>query len=1046
MKYSDCVGRVGALAVTLGIGAATMALSGAAWAQPGDSGAAGGAGSEGRSADTSAPGAESTETSMDSTPDAADQSTDEQDADPDDESASEADDEESDADEGDIEEVGDIVADTSEPDADRAGRSYGSKDDEPSEEDGADRATGVESDPTEPEAVELSDAALADTEDVEEAPTVVAASQAATTTPDTVADVDPDSTPVPTGAVTSLSSTATPPTTPTPATATGGPASDSPLAWTLLAFARRQFGQPGTRLGYRTPEATSDMVAAASDGAPLPGDVTHGDPGIFTGSVTGRVSATDPDGGWLIFTGSTTTDKGTVAVLPWGSFIYRPSAAARHAAAADDAIEADKVASFTVTVTDSTGLAATTVVTLDISPANAVPFGTRARVGAPGLTTGSAVVAVSGYDLDGDNLTVTGPASTDKGILVDNGDGTFTYTPTAAAREAAGQPGAPASATVDTVTFTVSDGHGGVRTVSAEIVVTPYAETSANTPGKAAGPVVVSGTGTIYQVTYDVDPTTKLPTRTRVSVLDEDGQVLRSTDSLNGVPVEQAAAVARSDGSLVLTTYNSSTNTTTISIVDGQAAVTRVGTVIGQPSAPLTVAANGATYLQTRQFTTTGDRLVRISATDRLRVFGVGTAGGALVVAPDGSGYLTSVSSFFGARSLLAVGPDGYSRRVALPSGTSTPSDAVIGADGRAYYTAAREFLGDTETLVYTFTGTSSTRRVITGAPARAEVVTGEGVYQATYDADTGTTYISKITADSIETSDAIEGFVLNGISVTPEGTVYVAVRDLGTQTDRVAVVSGGGAVTMVDIPGSIVGLTPSVPGGDTGAVGGEDGYVAYTSDGRTFLAVLGADGSVVRTVALPEGGVVTDPVNYGPDGTPYQVIRYLDAEGRVTSEAVLALDGDALTTTLPGSPLRPNFPAVQFGPDGTGFLVTVEAGQAIPDYHVLGFDQNGDTVVSLDASGWLVPHQLDYVYHQVPLVFGPDRTGYLTLSGADAGVWALTSSGASKVLDLDLGLGAVVHPVSFAADGTPLVTVSELVGDQYVTTVTTFATPTALV
>ena len=209
---------------------------------------------------------------------------------------------------------------------------------------------------------------------------------------------------------------------------------------------------------------------------------------------------------------------------------------------------------------------------------------------------------------------------------------------------------------------------------------------------------------------------------------------------------------------------------------------------------------------------------------------------------------------------------------------------------------------------------------------------------------------------------------------------------------------------------------------------------------------MLGADGSIVRTVALPEGGVVTDPVSYGPDGAPYQVIRYLDSEGRVTSEAVLALIGDTLTETLPGSPLRPNYPAIQFGSDGTGFLVTVEAGQAIPDYHVLGFDQSGDTVVSLDASGWLVPNQLDYVYHQVPLVFGADGTGYLTLSGADAGVWALTSSGASKVLDLELGLGAVVHPVSFAADGTPLVTVSELVGDQYVTTVTTFAPPTTLV
>ena len=523
---------------------------------------------------------------------------------------------------------------------------------------------------------------------------------------------------------------------------TDGPAApiDTPLLWTIMAFTRRQFEQHKAVIEQTgTPVGTTELVEDVDNSAPVPGEVTTSDPGYFTGSISGRVTATDPDGDRLSYSGSTTNDKGRVTVLSSGRFVYTPTAAARHAAAADNATAEQKVNTFTVTITDSAGNTATQLVTLDISPTNTVPFGARARAGAGSLTTGSVTVTVSASDFDGDVLTYSGPASTDKGTLVDNGDGTFTYTPTASAREAAGAPDAPAEAKTDALTFTVSDGHGGIRTATVNVAVTPYGDASSSTPGKAAGPVVVSSNGTIYQVTYDVDPNTMLPTRTRVSILDENGQVLKTTGDIAGSPLEQALPVVRSDGSLVLTTYKPATNTSTISVVDGSGAVKTVGTVIGQPSAPLKVAPNGAVFLQTRQFASgSGDRLVRISATDTLRVYQVGKAGGTLTVAPDGSAYLVGSTPLFGTPSLLAVGPDGSSRTVSLPSGTVTPEDVVIGPDGRGYFTVAQTSFGTTVTRVYTFTGTSSTAREIPGSPVRAEVVTADGVYQATYDASTG--------------------------------------------------------------------------------------------------------------------------------------------------------------------------------------------------------------------------------------------------------------------------------------------------------------------
>ena len=191
-----------------------------------------------------------------------------------------------------------------------------------------------------------------------------------------------------------------------------------------------------------------------------------------------------------------------------------------------------------------------------------------------------------------------------------------------------------------------------------------------------------------------------------------------------------------------------------------------------------------------------------------------------------------------------------------------------------------------------------------------------------------------------------------------------------------VAVIHSNGDVITVTLPGRIVltGLTSA--GGSVGP--SDNGYVAYTSAGRTYLAVLNPDATIARTVALPEGATVRDPVVFGPDGAAYQLIQYLDAGGAVASQSVLALTTDTYTPTVPGGPLLQRTPSIQFGPDGTGYLVTNQN-------HFLGFNAAGGTVVTFDGPEFLVLRTIDFYDHEA-LVFAPDGTAYATFDGSDPG------------------------------------------------------------
>ncbi len=196
--------------------------------------------------------------------------------------------------------------------------------------------------------------------------------------------------------------------------------------------------------------------------------VTVGEPKTSTGVVDGGVAAADPNGNPVTFSVSAPS-RGTVTLTKFGAFKYTPTAAARHAAAAPNGPKTD---SFVVTANNGAGGVATVTVIVTIAPKNSAPTATGSA-GKPNDDTGVVTGKIVGRDGDKDVLSYSMTVAPSKGSVELKSDGTFSYTPTQAARHAAGAPGAKAAVKKDSFTVTVSDGHGGTKNVAVSVTIEP---------------------------------------------------------------------------------------------------------------------------------------------------------------------------------------------------------------------------------------------------------------------------------------------------------------------------------------------------------------------------------------------------------------------------------------------------------------------------------------------------------------------------------------------------------------------------------------------
>ncbi|NTW55850.1 MAG: tandem-95 repeat protein, partial [Chlorobiaceae bacterium] len=188
------------------------------------------------------------------------------------------------------------------------------------------------------------------------------------------------------------------------------------------------------------PDALNDTYTTAEDMA-----LTVTVPGVL-------LNDTDIDGDVLTVTGHSNPAHGTLVQNADGSFTYTPTA------------NYNGTDSFTYTISDGQGGTDTATVTINVTPVNDAPDAvndtyttaedTVLTVPAPGVLTNDT-------DIDGDTLTVTGHTNPTHGTLVQNPDGSFTYTPTANYNG------------TDSFTYTISDGQGGTDTATVTINVTP---------------------------------------------------------------------------------------------------------------------------------------------------------------------------------------------------------------------------------------------------------------------------------------------------------------------------------------------------------------------------------------------------------------------------------------------------------------------------------------------------------------------------------------------------------------------------------------------
>ncbi|SFU17467.1 Ig-like domain-containing protein [Mesorhizobium sp. YR577] len=233
--------------------------------------------------------------------------------------------------------------------------------------------------------------------------------------------------------------------------------------------------------GVLTDTDTTVITVAPVNDAPVAADtaiVTNEDV-PFTGNLP---TATDVDGDTLTYgAGATAPAHGTVTINPDGSYTYTP------------ALNYGGPDTFTYTVNDGTVTVEYTV-TVTVNPVNDAPVAVNDAAQTDANTAANVNVVTNDTDADGDTLTVAqvngAPANVGTAVAGSNGgtftvgaDGVAVFNPAGAFADlAAGQ------TRTTSVTYQVSDGHGGVDTATLTITVigTDDAPVSTPIPGQAS--------------------------------------------------------------------------------------------------------------------------------------------------------------------------------------------------------------------------------------------------------------------------------------------------------------------------------------------------------------------------------------------------------------------------------------------------------------------------------------------------------------------------------------------------------------------------------
>ena len=630
-------------------------------------------------------------------------------------------------------------------------------------------------------------------------------------------------------------------------------------------------GQGGTATGTVTV-----TVTPVNDGPVAGADVVTVEEG-GVGAVAVLGNDADVDGGTLTVTGVMPGASGSVTIGESGTVTY-----------SHDGSETT-LDSFTYTVSDGQGGTATGTVTVTVTPVNDAPVAGADVVTVDEGGVGAVAVLGNDADVDGGTLTVTGVTPGASGSVTIGENGTVTYSHDGS------------ETTLDSFTYTVSDGQGGTASGTVTVTVTPVND--APVAGADGLTVEEGGVGT-------------------VAVLGNDADVDGGTLTVTGVTPGASGSVALNVDGTVTYSHNGSETTSdsfNYTVSDGQ----------------------GGTATGTVTVTVTPVNDAPVAGADGLTVDegGVGTVAVLGNDADADGGTLTVTGVTPGASGSVTIGENGTVTYSHDGSETTLDSFTYTVSDGQ----------GGTASGTVTVTVTPVNDAPVAGADGLTVEEGGVGtvaVLGNDADVDGGTLTVTGVTPgasgsvtigengtvtyshDGSETTlDSFTYTVSDGQGGTATGTVTVTVTPVNdgpvAGADVVTVDEGGvGTVAVLgndaDADGGTLTVTGVTPGASGSVTIGENGTVTYSHDGSettldsfTYTVSDGQGGTASGTVTVTVTPVNDAPVA-GADGLTVD-------EGGVGTVAVLGNDADVDGGTLTVTGVTPGASgSVTIGENGT--------------------------------------------------------------------------------------------------------------------------------
>ncbi|WP_153161663.1 VCBS domain-containing protein [Zoogloea sp. 1C4] len=606
-------------------------------------------------------------------------------------------------------------------------------------------------------------------------------------------------------------------------------------------------------------------------------------------TATGTLSIVDPDAGQAAFQPQTNVagTYGTFSVATTGAWTYTVDNTKPVVQALKEG--ETRTETFTVQSIDGT----TTTVTINVVGTNDGPVANPDTASTNEDVPVTFAVLGNDSDPDGDSLTVTG-ATVDptKGTVTVNPDGTLTFNPAANVNGPV------------TITYTISDGHGGTTTATATVNIAPIADPA----------ILGTGTGTVKE-----DTPAQTTASGTLSIVDPDAGQAAFQPQTNVAGTYGTFSVATT-GAWTYTVDNTKpvvqalkegetrTETFTVQSIDGTPTTVTIN-VVGTNDGPV---ANNDTATTKEDTPVTfavlgndgdpdGDTLTVIGAT-------VDPSLGTVVVNPDGTLTLTfkPAIDYNGPVEIqytISDGHGGTATAIATVTVEPMPDTAILG-------TGAGTVQEDTPAQT-TATGTLTIIDPDAGEAVFQPQTNVAGTY-GTFSVGTGGAWIYTID-NSLpavqalkETDSKLEVFTVKSADGT-ETTVTITVK--GTNDGPVA--QPDTATTNEDTPVTFAVLgNDSDPDGDTVTVTGATvdptkGTVTVNPDGTlTFNPAANVNGPVTVTYTISDGhggtttGTATVNVAPQPDnavlGTGTGTVKE-DTPAQTTATGTLSIvDPDA--------------------------------------------------------------------------------------------------------------------------------------------------------